>query len=362
MSTTTVPTQPGPQKRVDRQRGENNNNAKLTGALVLEYRRAYDAGRVTVAEICERHGLSKGAVHRMLQGRTWAHVGGPLMPARHAPLRGECNGRAKMCDATAVAMRLCAEKGMSVSEIARLFGRKVSCVRDVLSGRSFPHAGGPLRVSKRRPRVPDAVVVEMRQLRAGGMRVAEIARRLRRPYHTVKQVVTGRNYKGVGGPITPAHRGPLRGERHHWSTMSDATRDKIRAGPAPGETRAAFARRLGESAGAVQRMLWQEERRRPVPAVVPLDDGAFLVFNGPEELPKRHAELVRFLAAGEGGKRTTYELRADHFGGFLRMFRAIRARNVWWERGIVPPAGVGKGKKDEQWAIARVPAYRNRRS
>lgn len=69
--------------------GESNVNAKLTDALVAEYRAAW-AGGETIKSIAIRTGLAVGTIHPMVHGRTWKHV--PLV-TREALVRHATDAR-----------------------------------------------------------------------------------------------------------------------------------------------------------------------------------------------------------------------------------------------------------------------------
>lgn len=59
-------------------RGERQHFARLTSKLVRTIREAYATGRVTIAELAREHGVSWGAVEKVVAGQSWKHV-----PSRH---------------------------------------------------------------------------------------------------------------------------------------------------------------------------------------------------------------------------------------------------------------------------------------
>lgn len=66
----------------NRARGEHNSNARLTERDVVEMRATYAEGSTTQRALGEKYGLAITNIRKALTGRTWAHVGGPLLPKR----------------------------------------------------------------------------------------------------------------------------------------------------------------------------------------------------------------------------------------------------------------------------------------
>lgn len=54
--------------------GVRNVNAKVTEAMVSEARRRYAAGGITLQQLADWAGISRTAMHRIIQRRTWSHV------------------------------------------------------------------------------------------------------------------------------------------------------------------------------------------------------------------------------------------------------------------------------------------------
>jgi hypothetical protein len=419
--------------RPDR-RGECNGRRKLTDALVLEYRRAYAEGRVTVAEIMQRHGMTSHSVCRMLRGLTWAHVGGPLTPVR-PDRRGEKHPRAKYSRAKVEAIllelnegngsaqesakqiadrakqvaehhkvptrfvhdvwtnrtrkeasgrrrlplpfpmrgkghpgtilnnalvRLMRERhdqgrkgGAPVPVLVRDYGFSITTVWSVLTDPDcFPDAGGPIREKKRRVNVDEATRNEIRRAHAAGESGVSIARRLGRHPCTVYRIIKG-----------PSRPGLQRGERHYRSTMSDAKRAEVLAGPAEGETIAAFARRLGESKSAVSMLLWRAKQRQPVPAVHKESPGHPDRSGRPEELvrldgaggqpevdgvpvpllnKKQYPVVHEVAKAGRGGLSRT-ELRAlSGVGSAEKVLKSLCTKVAAWRAVGRCPDGDGR--------------------
>jgi transposase-like protein len=116
--------------------------SKLTTAKVVEMRETYARGRVSHAELAQKYGVTAGAVHFALVGKTWKHAGGPITPRRHGPLRGEASPVAKLTTAkVAQIFRLRAETGMGYGRIAQRFGVTPQCIRSVVKGWTWKTPG-----------------------------------------------------------------------------------------------------------------------------------------------------------------------------------------------------------------------------
>lgn len=57
-------------------RGEGNGNAELTEDGVREIRRLYGARVVSQRALARQFGVSQGAIHQIVSGKTWKHVTG----------------------------------------------------------------------------------------------------------------------------------------------------------------------------------------------------------------------------------------------------------------------------------------------
>lgn len=64
----------GVQKSLGKATCERSGRAKLTNAQVIDYRRRFQAGEITVKQICEETGMFNTSVYNMLKGKTWSTV------------------------------------------------------------------------------------------------------------------------------------------------------------------------------------------------------------------------------------------------------------------------------------------------
>jgi hypothetical protein len=55
-------------------RGETHNLHRLTDAIVLEARRAYAEGEVSVADLAAANGVGRATMGQAISGRTWKHL------------------------------------------------------------------------------------------------------------------------------------------------------------------------------------------------------------------------------------------------------------------------------------------------
>lgn len=66
----------GLQKPLGKATCERSGRAKLTNEQVIDYRRRFQAGEITVKQICEETGMFNTSVYNMLKGKTWSTVDG----------------------------------------------------------------------------------------------------------------------------------------------------------------------------------------------------------------------------------------------------------------------------------------------
>lgn len=104
--------------------------------------------------------------------------------------------------------------GASVAGLAARYGVSPTTVLDVVHGRTYADEGGPVAPSVPREvankgGMPDAEVVEARSMRANGMTLADIAGHFHKSKDMISDLVNGRTYKDAGGPITEGRVGSL---------------------------------------------------------------------------------------------------------------------------------------------------------
>lgn len=68
-------------KRMEGQKGEKHNAAKLTDEIVLECRRRYAAGGIMAKDLAKEFGVSGTSMQKAINGENWKHLG-PGVPIR----------------------------------------------------------------------------------------------------------------------------------------------------------------------------------------------------------------------------------------------------------------------------------------
>lgn len=127
-------------------RGERSGSALLTDAAVLAIRQRYVAGE-RVRDLAQEHGVADSSISNIITGRTWKHVGGPVDPA---PLmQGARYRRSPLTDGMVEAIRARYTAGETAGALARDYGVSRGTVRDIVTGRTWKHVGGPTQVQKR---------------------------------------------------------------------------------------------------------------------------------------------------------------------------------------------------------------------
>ena len=100
--------------------------------------------------------------------------------------------------------------GMSTEDIMKKYKMSsVSPVRGILTGNLYPNAGGPFG-QKDNCKVGDEDVIRMREMRAAGSSLFDIATLFDISISNTSRVVRGKTRKGAGGPlVSNMHVGPL---------------------------------------------------------------------------------------------------------------------------------------------------------
>lgn len=138
--------------------GEGHYLAKLTEVDVLEIRERYMAGDGTAEMIAEDYPVTPGNVVQILSGRTWKHVTAGVsvtQPAWRPKLtpkspdsyyRGTDHPRAIHTPDTVLALLNAVRSGQTIAGAARDHGFTESSARQIISGRSWSHVTGLVKV------------------------------------------------------------------------------------------------------------------------------------------------------------------------------------------------------------------------
>lgn len=122
-----------------RPRGERNGAAKLLPEQVTAARKDYATGRVRLADIAARLGVTTSTIDQIVLGRNWRHLAKPSLPAiRHTLGRpGEQSGNAKLTWSQAEEIRQRRAAGDTLVSIATQYGVGVSTVHRIEHGLSW---------------------------------------------------------------------------------------------------------------------------------------------------------------------------------------------------------------------------------
>jgi hypothetical protein len=110
--------------------------SKLTEAQVTEIRERYAAGE-NQYKLARAFSVHQATIQRMLAGKTWDHVSGPLPAARAS--RGEVLSQAKLTAAAVAEIRVRYASGELQEPLAREYGVCVSTISKVIKRKAWDH-------------------------------------------------------------------------------------------------------------------------------------------------------------------------------------------------------------------------------
>lgn len=127
---------------------QNSTTAKLTEEDVLAIRTAYAAGQ-SQKDIAKQHGVTGTEIWRVVTGKTWRNVGGPIVKSYR---------KAKVTPEQVVAIRYACEAGQSQKSLQHQYGMSQSQISRIVTGDTWCNAGGPIAapraIKQRRNRKP----------------------------------------------------------------------------------------------------------------------------------------------------------------------------------------------------------------
>jgi len=127
--------------------GESHGNVHLTRREVLQIREMHFSG-LSISKIANGFGVGRNTIHNIVTGRTWASVGGPTVKRRsREELKGEGNPSAKLTKNAVVQIREKYSAGATAWELAGKFGVTETTIYDIVKGRTWRHIGGPIKGS-----------------------------------------------------------------------------------------------------------------------------------------------------------------------------------------------------------------------
>lgn len=181
--------------------GEQHPGAKFTEDDVLTMRRAHKAGATTL-ELAKKYECTRQAVHAIVIGKLWSHVGGPL----HVP--GETT---VLTDTDVQTMRATyAAGGTSFVKLASQHGVAPMTVWKAIKGETWKTTeGAQTSKSPAAPRaakgagLTESEVVKIREdFARGGRSAKQMAVDCGLPYHTMRRILLHETWAAAGGPKT----------------------------------------------------------------------------------------------------------------------------------------------------------------
>jgi len=126
-------------------KGEGNPSAKLSERTVVEIREKHYSG-APVSALVNEFGVTETTIHNIVTGRTWKSAEGPKVESRpQEEMRGETHPNAKLTEDAVVKIRERHYSGTPTSVLANEFGVTKTAIRNIVTGRTWRHAGGPVK-------------------------------------------------------------------------------------------------------------------------------------------------------------------------------------------------------------------------
>lgn len=136
-----------------RHQGEDNPEALLTAAKVLEMRTLAQTGLWTLSDLARRYGVAPGTVRSACLGETWAHLGAGIIPRWRRfipvppqgvvpppPLKGEANPKAKLTDPAVGEIRTVYAAGLSTfQQLAQRYGVSWQLIQRIVKREVWRH-------------------------------------------------------------------------------------------------------------------------------------------------------------------------------------------------------------------------------
>ncbi|WP_430867918.1 hypothetical protein [Demequina aurantiaca] len=179
---------------------------RLSDADVVTLRERYAAGAKQV-DLAESFGVSQNTVSALVLGRTRVAAGGPIksgvVQKASPPAAGgrksamSSTRKPPMTTEQADAIRERVAGGEARAAVASELGVSIHTVHSIMSGRRTGRSEAPVR------QFTEADVVRMRILFSEGASQADLAEQFETQQQAVSQIVRGKTYADLGGPIAP---------------------------------------------------------------------------------------------------------------------------------------------------------------
>jgi DNA-binding CsgD family transcriptional regulator len=175
---------------------------RLSDAQVVELREQYEGGARQV-DLAKAYGVRQNTVSALVLGRTRAAAGGPIAaPTASKPKKAAtqkpANASARRAPLTIKQVddiRARVEGGQARAAVAAALGVSIHTVHSIMSGRRSGRSEVPAR------QFSEDDVVRMRTLFKEGASQSDLAEQFGTQQQAVSQIVRGKTYADVGGPI-----------------------------------------------------------------------------------------------------------------------------------------------------------------
>lgn len=137
-------------------KGELCPSSKLKESSVIDMRESFSNGE-TIKSLAVRHNTTVGNVRRIVTGKSWEHVSGPIKPWVPKGAGGELHPRALFTEKDVIRIREDVSSGRkTISQVAKEEFANPETIRDIVKGRSWQKVGGPLVPTKKAKEKNDA--------------------------------------------------------------------------------------------------------------------------------------------------------------------------------------------------------------
>ena len=193
-------------------KGEDAGNSKLTRNDVLSIVARYNAGESGRA-IALDYDITFSTIHRIMSGDTWPHLTGIRKSA--TPDYRKRSRRTNLTDDDVTMIRNRYKNGVDQGLLAQEYGLTDKSVRSLVSGRTFADVPNPVPLRERRivngGKLNEADVLDIRQQAHTGISLTELADKYGTSRSHISRIISGRAWPHVGGPVVPINAMESRG-------------------------------------------------------------------------------------------------------------------------------------------------------
>jgi DNA invertase Pin-like site-specific DNA recombinase len=171
-------------------------------ADVREIRRRYECGE-RLCKLADDYCVSRTTISAAVSGRRYRHVPGSVRVRRFRPV-GSVHGQSKLKETDIPSIRELRANYVELKEIADRFGVSITAISLILAGKTWKHVE-PVTVHRfrwvgsghKRSKLKEADIRSIRELRAKGTTLREIADRFGVSFSTIFQILSGTTWRHV---------------------------------------------------------------------------------------------------------------------------------------------------------------------